>query len=256
MRCVIAVCVATFFAIGTAVPSASQTVSVDVALVLAADSSGSIDDAEFRLQRRGYAEAVTDASVLAALTSGFHGAVALAYMEWGAPESQHTIVDWTIIDGQSAAETFAARLLAAPRVAFGYNSISNALDHAGGLLESVPALPTRRIIDISGDGPQIGGLPLFDVRAGLLADGVTINALVIVSEGGGYRGPAGIPLDEHYRRDVIGGPGAFVKSVASRAEMADALKEKLILEVAGRASTGRRHSGIVMPDRSDLQDNM
>lgn len=245
-----------FAALLAAAPVRAQTPGVDVALVLAADGSGSIDTEEFRLQRAGYAAAITDPTVLAAIGSGFHGAIALAYMEWGAPESQHTIVGWTVIDGAAAAQGFAEQLLAAPRVAFGYNSISNALDHAGGLLRQVPAKPLRRIIDVSGDGPQMNGLPLFDVRAGLLAEGIIINALVVVSEGGGYRGPGGEPLDEHYRRDVIGGPGAFVKSVKSRAEMAEALKDKLVLEIASRPADAPDAGEVVMRELSPARDRM
>lgn len=211
---------------------ASAEPRVDLALVLAADGSGSIDDDEFRLQRDGYAWALSHPRVLAALTSGPRRAIAVAYMEWGAPESQHTIVDWHIIDGGDAAAAFAAKLRRAPRVAFGYNSISNALFHAGTLLAEAPFFAERQVIDISGDGPQIGGRPLEAVRAALVARGITINGLVVVSPGGGVAGPGGMPLDAHYRRDVIGGPGAFVRTAKGREELADALLDKLVLEIA------------------------
>lgn len=207
---------------------------VDLALVLAADGSGSIDDEEFRLQRDGYAWALTHPRVLAAIASGHRAKIAVAYMEWGAPESQHTIVDWHVIDGAEAAASFAAKLRRAPRVAFGYNSISNALFHAGTLLAAAPMFAERQVIDISGDGPQIGGRPLEGVRSGLVNLGITINALVIVSPGGGVPGPGGMPLDAHYRRDVIGGSGAFVRTAKGREELAQALLDKLVLEIAGR----------------------
>lgn len=212
---------------------------VDLALVLAADGSGSIDEDEFRLQREGYAWAITHPRVLAAIRGGVEGAIAVAYMEWGAPESQHTIVDWLVIDGAETAEEFAAELRAAPRVAFGYNSISNALFHAGTLFSGLQVWAERLVIDISGDGPQIGGRPLHEVRRALVNEGITINALVIVSPGGGVPGPGGMPLDEHYERDVIGGPGAFVRTAKSREELSEALLNKLILEIAGAPDTDR-----------------
>ena len=213
--------------------NATANPPVDLALVLAADGSGSIDDEEFLLQREGYAWAITHPKVLQVIAGGLEGAIAVAYMEWGAPESQHTIVDWHIIDGAESAAEFADLLRAAPRVAFGYNSISNALFHAGGLLASAPVFAERQVVDISGDGPQIGGRPLEGVRQLLLSQGVTINGLVVVSPGGGVPGPGGMPLDEHYRRDVIGGPGAFVRTAKGREELAQALLDKLVLEIAG-----------------------
>lgn len=231
-------------------PARAET-KVDLALVLAADGSGSIDDEEFRLQREGYAWALTHPRVLAALTSGPKGAIAVAYMEWGAPESQHTIVDWKVIDGAGAAAAFAARLLSAPRVAFGYNSISNALFHAGELLANAPAFAERQVIDISGDGPQIGGRPLAGVRAALVAQGITINGLVVVSPGGGVPGPGGMPLDAHYRRDVIGGPGAFVRTAKGREELAEALLDKLVLEIAGGAPILDERGRIEVVERSE-----
>ena len=222
-----------------AAPASAQP-PVDLALVLAADGSGSIDDHEFRLQREGYAWAITHPKVLAAIAGGLEGAIAVAFMEWGAPESQHTIVDWQIIDGARSAADFAEQLRQAPRVAFGYNSISNALFHAGTLLAGAPVFAERHVVDISGDGPQIGGRPLEAVRQALLDQGITINALVIVSPGGGVPGPGGMPLDAHYRRDVIGGPGAFVRTAAGRDELAEALLDKLILEIAGGSHDTRQ----------------
>ncbi|MEQ9200681.1 MAG: DUF1194 domain-containing protein, partial [Rhodospirillales bacterium] len=107
---------------------------VDLELVLAADGSGSIDEAEFALQRAGYAAAITDPDVLSAIRSGRFGRIALAYMEWGAPESQETIVDWMVISDLASAQAFAERLLAAPQVVYGYNSISNAIIHANAMI--------------------------------------------------------------------------------------------------------------------------
>ena len=212
-------------------PAAAQQ-PVDIELVLAADGSGSIDGQEFELQRAGYAEAIRSPQVLAAIRSGILGRIAVALIEWGDPESQHVIVDWHIISDAASADAFAARLLDMPRKAWGYNSISNALAFSAAMIRDNTYEGTRRIIDLSGDGPQIGGAPLEPVRAAILAEGITINALAIRSPGGAVAGPRGEPIDLHYRNHVIGGQGAFVAVAEGRADFARAIRSKLVLEIA------------------------
>lgn len=211
-------------------PAGSGT--VDVEIVLAADGSGSIDDDELALQRRGYASAITHPDVLRTIAGGLHGRIAITYIEWGGPYSQHTIVDWTVIDGQAAAEDFAQRLIRAPRAAQGYNSISGAIDYAVGKINTNEFSGLRKIIDVSGDGPQNGGRPVQAARDDAVAQGITINALVVKSRGGGYPGPNGEPLEQHYRKDVIGGFGAFVMIVDESARFDEAVRRKLVLEIA------------------------
>jgi hypothetical protein len=208
---------------------------VDVELVFAADGSGSIDPEEFALQRAGYAAAIQHPDVIAAIRAGARGAIAVAYLEWAAAESVATIVGWHVIRNAADAKAFADRLVAAARVTYGYNSISSAIDHAVGLLTTNDLEGDRQVIDVSGDGPQYGGRPLQLARAEALALGLTINALAINPPGsGGYSGPRGEPLIEHYRNDVIGGPGAFAMTVDGRDRMAEALRRKLLLEIALR----------------------
>ena len=209
---------------------------VDVELVLAADGSGSIDDEELRLQREGYARAVTHPRVLEVITSGYHRSIAIAFVEWGGALSQHTIVDWHRIHDEASARAFAAALLAAPRAARGYNSISGAIDYAAALIRNNAFDGANKVIDVSGDGPQIGGRPLAVSRMEAMAEGITINGLVVKSRGGGYPGPRGEPLEEHYENDVIGGPGSFVMIADEQLSFADAILNKLILEVASRPS--------------------
>ncbi|UCH75870.1 MAG: DUF1194 domain-containing protein [Rhodospirillales bacterium] len=215
-----------------AAPSLAQE-PVDLELVFAADGSGSIDDQELALQRAGYAAALAHPKVLAAIRGGYLQKIAVAYVEWAAPESQHTIVDWTVIENETSAREFGRRLTAAPRQAWGSNSISNAIHYSANLIETNGFEGTRKVIDVSGDGPQRNGRPLELVRQATLLKGITINALVVVSEGGGYPGPKGEPLTEHYANDVIGGPRAFMMTARSREEFAEAILRKLILEVAG-----------------------
>lgn len=224
-------------ALAAAAPEASRAqaaggIEVDLELVLAADGSGSIDDDELALQRAGYAAAITDPEILDLIRGGLHGRMAIAYVEWGAPTSQHTIVDWALIDGPDSAAAFARALREAPREAYGYNSISEALAYSAGLIESNAYQGIRKIIDVSGDGPNIGGRPLAVVREAVLSLGITINGLVVASPGGGFRGPGGIPLSVHYERDVIGGPGSFVVVAEGREKFAEAIRRKMILEIA------------------------
>ncbi len=205
---------------------------VDVELVLAADGSGSIDNDELALQRRGYAEAITSAEVLAAIGAGPVGAIAITYVEWGGAASQHTIVDWHVVRDAASAAVFADKLVSSPRQAYGYNSISGAIAYAADRIRENGYEGLSKVIDVSGDGPQIGGPPLAPARAAALAEGITINGLVIARPGGGVRGPGGMSLSEHYARDVIGGPASFVMVAEGTGRFADAVRRKLIQEIA------------------------
>lgn len=225
-------------AIFAAAPKAARAeIPVDLELVLAADGSGSIDDEELKFQRHGYAEALAHPRVLAAIQSGFHKAIAVAYIEWGAPQSQHIIADWAMIRDEASARAFGKTLIETPRTAFGYNSISNAIAFSANLIATNDYRGARRVIDVSGDGPQIGGRPLEEVRRETVAQGITINALVIETPAGALRGPGGIPLAEHYERDVIGGAGAFVAVARERNRFPETILKKLVLEVAASGET-------------------
>jgi hypothetical protein len=207
---------------------------VDVELVIAADGSGSIDADELALQRDGWASALESADVLAAIRDGYIGAIAVVYVEWGGPSSQHVIVDWHVIRDAAGASVFGAKLRQAPRAARGYNSISAAIRFGVGLVESNAHEGARKVVDVSGDGPNIGGPPISEVRAETLAKGFTINALAISRPGGSIRSADGLPLDRYYAERVIGGPGAFVEIADETRPFAVAAKRKLLQEIAGR----------------------
>jgi hypothetical protein len=211
---------------------------VDLELVLAADGSGSIDDDELAVQRRGYAEALRHPRVLQAIETGFHGRIALAFVEWGGARSQHTLVDWTLITGEADARAFGEALLAAPRAAYGWNSISGAIAYSHRLIADNAYDGTRKVIDVSGDGPQRVGPPLAAVRRQATLDGITINALVVDRPGGGYTGPGGMPLADYYEREVIAGRGSFVMIADAEIGFIDAILNKLIQEVVDRGPTG------------------
>ncbi|EIM25529.1 DUF1194 domain-containing protein [Microvirga lotononidis] len=222
-------------------PALAET--VDLELVFAADGSGSIDDAELRLQRQGWAEALTSADVLNGIKDGPIGAVAVAFMEWGGPSSQVLIVDWHVIRDEASAKAFADRLMSAPRGAYGYNSISNAIDFSVRLVETNVHEGTRKVIDVSGDGPNMNGRSLEQARADALAKGFTINALAIRRPGSGRPGgPGGMALEDYYGQSVIGGPGSFVEIADETRPFAVAARRKLLTEIAGTGGTSRHAS--------------
>jgi len=231
-RAVLILCAAALPLLATA---GARAEPVDVELVLAADGSGSIDDDELAFQRQGYADTIRSREVLGAIRAGAIGAIAVAYIEWGGPTSQHTIVDWTVVRDAASAEAFARALVERPRAAYGYNSISAAIDYSVFLADSNAYDGLKRVIDVSGDGPNIGGRPVTAARDDAVARGFVINALVIQRPGGSVRAPGGRPLSEHYERDVIGGPAAFVMIADENTSFADAVRRKMILEIAGLA---------------------
>ncbi len=219
-----------------AAPQPAVAEEVDLELVLAADNSGSMDMVEHRLQREGYAAAITSRDVLAAIRSGVLGRIALTFVEWAGVGSQVVVVDWTVIDGPEAARAFAERLLTTPRspMIAGGNAIGDVIDFSLDLLNTNAHEGLRRTIDVSGDGPNIRGGPVAFARDRALAQGVTVNALVVDVRGGNRRGPGGMPLDEYFRRAVIGGIGAFTVVAEERATFAEAVRRKMVLEIAGR----------------------
>jgi hypothetical protein len=216
---------------------------VDLELVFAADGSGSIDDDELRLQRQGWADALISKDVLDGIKDGPLGAIAVAFMEWGGPSSQVLIVDWHVIRDAASAKVFADKLVSAPRGAYGYNSISNAIDFSVRLVETNVHEGTRRVIDVSGDGPNMNGRSLEAARGDALAKGFTINALAIRRPGSGRPGgPGGMPLEDYYGQNVIGGPGSFVEIADEKRPFAVAARRKLLTEIAGTGGATRHAS--------------
>lgn len=215
----------------TATRGAAAQEPVDMLLVLAMDASGSIDETEFRLQREGYAEALTHPQVVAAIRSKPRSAMGIAMLEWGSPGGSQTIVDWRRVRDAASAQALADALLAAPRTPQSYNAIGDAIHHASHLLREGPFAAEQLVIDVSGDGPDLRSLrPAPAARDIVVRRGMVVNALAIAASGSVTRG--GETLEEHYRRDVMGGPGAFVMTAESRRDIARALRAKLIREMA------------------------
>lgn len=216
-----------------AAPAAAQDLPVDLELVLAVDISGSMDPGERQLQRDGYVRAFRHPDVIAALASGYYGRIAVAYVEWAGPASQSLVVPWQAIDGAATANDLADRLAAAQSPRIRGTSISGALAFTSLLFDGNGFDGARRVIDVSGDGPNNMGLPVVPVRDTVVAQGVTINGLPLTLRPTGSWGIAGPLLDIYYEDCVIGGPGAFFVSVQAPEQLADAIRRKLVLEIAG-----------------------
>src|SRR5271154_5447314 len=202
----------------------SQT-DVAIALVLAVDASGSVDNRRFELQKRGYAAAFRNPQVLSSIRSLMTASIAATMMQWTGPRLHVQVVDWTLIKDEDTANAFAAAIEAAPRQLFGGGtSISGAIDYSRLLLMQSSFMGERRVIDVSGDGSNNSGRPVTEARDEAVRDGIGINGLPILS--------IEPMLDRYYYDNVIGGPGAFMIPAENYDTFADAILKKLITEIA------------------------
>ncbi len=225
--------VGAFVVLGSA---ARGTEGVDLLLVLAADVSRSVDARKFQLQRDGYAAAIADPRVLEAIRSGPRGQIAAAYVEWSGAGNQKLVVDWTIIRDTASAQQFGSQLAEAPRAFADRTSISGGIEFAIGQFSRSPFESRRRTIDVSGDGTNNSGRDVTTVRDQAVAQGMTINGLVILSDqppawNVEHTNPPG-GLDHYFRDNVIGGPGAFVLVAQDFKAFGQAIVNKLVAEIA------------------------
>lgn len=211
-----------------AVPAAG--LAVDVELVLAVDVSRSMDLEEFTLQRAGYVEALRHPDFVDAVLSGQNHRVAITYFEWAGTVREESVVPWQIIDSAESAAAFAQRLEARPFSGFRGTSISGAVTYGAGLFDRNEADSWRRVIDVSGDGPNNFGTPVTRARDAAIAQGIVINGLPILIRPSRAAGQ----LDRYYAECVTGGPGSFVLPIRAASEFATAIRRKLVLEVSGR----------------------
>lgn len=207
--------------------------AVDLELVLAADISGSMDLEEASLQRLGFVSALRHPDVIATITRGRLGRIALSYVEWAGYQIHETLVDWREISDAASANAFADELERYP-VRTGYwTSISNVIEYAAAKFGQNGFAARRQIIDISGDGPNNSGVLVPYARDRAVARGIIINGLPIIN---GRLGPLGYrpmpDLDLYYEDCVIGGQGAFVIVANGFKDFARAIRRKMILEIA------------------------
>lgn len=238
MRCV---CILMLLALWFSPSLAAEP--VDVALVLVTDVSRSIDDSEYDLEKRGMAAALTDPAVVAAIRGGSVGKIAVAFMEFAGPYEIRTVLGFAVISDAASAESFTAQLVEAPRSFYGRTSISAAIDAAVKLLADPGLEPTRRVIDVCGDGTNNSGRDITAARDDALAAGMTINGLTIINDHpvsynyAHIRPPGG--LTNWYRENVIGGPGSFVLEVHDFVTFGAAMTRKLINEIASLPGPAR-----------------
>lgn len=212
--------------------SRAQT-PVDLELALAIDVSRSIDPEEARLQREGYISAFRNPEVIRAIETGMLGRIAVGYFEWAGYGHAEIIASWTLIDGAVSANAFADKLGQGIPASASRTSISDAIEFARPWFDNNGFEGTRRVVDVSGDGPNNWGELVTDARDRAVAAGVTINGLPILNQGNTLFSRFNIgDLDLYYRDCVIGGTGAFLVVAADFNDFARAVRRKLVLEIA------------------------
>ena len=213
---------------------------VDVELILAVDVSRSVDPEEQEMQFTGYANAFRDPRLIEGIMGGPIGAIAVQMFTWSDWNVQNVIVPWTKLDSPASAGRVAQAIDDAPRRTWLYTSISGAMDFArqqfGQGFEG-----TRRVVDISGDGVNNSGRPVIEARDAALAEGIVLNGLAVLDKA--PLSPAALntglpPLDDYYRDEVIGGPGAFLVVAEGFAAFEGAVRRKIIREIAAAPPPG------------------
>lgn len=207
---------------------------VDLELVLAVDVSSSIDEVEARRQREGHVAALADPEVISAIRSGGYGRIAVMYLEWADADFQRVVAPWTVIETEADARAFAAVLATAPFISGRRTAIGGAIDNAVSLIDSNGYAGMRRVVDLSGDGPQNAGPSLSAARARADAALITVNGLPIDNaRQNPFRPSVSIDVAAYFENQVIVGPGAFISPTNLHEDFVDALKRKLIIEIAG-----------------------
>ena len=220
-----------------AAPVARAAEPLDVALVLVTDVSRSVSDAELAMLKEGYRAAFTDPRVVAAMAGGPGGGVAVSYVEFAGAGQVKQVLDWAVIRDTGSAAAFAARMAAAPRSFFGRTAIGDGIDLAMRALAGAPAAE-RRVIDVAGDGTSNNGRDVTAARDDALAAGVTINGLAVANAHptnwtfAHIQPPGGLPA--WYRAHVTGGPGSFVVEIHDFHDFGEAMRRKLLSEIALR----------------------
>ncbi len=208
-----------------AAPARAQT-AVDVELVIAVDSSASIDDREFAMQMAGIAAAFRDPEVIAAIGSGPYSRVAVAAIFWAESGYPSDVTPWHVVADSADAESFAGLMERWPRRVEGGTGIGTAVFHGVRQIDYNAYQGKRRIIDISGDGRETTMREFYitspQARAMAISHGITVNGLAILNDEP--------DLDRYYRDQVTGGPGSFVMIAREIEDFAEAMRRKLIRE--------------------------
>ncbi|MGO4836454.1 DUF1194 domain-containing protein, partial [Rhizobiaceae sp. 2RAB30] len=218
----------------------------------------SMSPAELEIQRKGYAAALTDDRVLDAIRQGLNGRIAITYFEWAGTTTHHIVVPWTIIETREDAEAVSAKLSTTPPNSARRTSISGALEFGSDLFAESPFQGAKRVIDISGDGPNNQGAPVHLIRDTVVAQGIVINGLPLMTNAGMISAYDVTDLDRYYNDCVIGGPGAFMVPVNGWSQFPEAVRRKLVLELAGPPGPGeeRAHPPVILAEAKPSYDCM
>ncbi|MDQ2803621.1 MAG: DUF1194 domain-containing protein [Pseudomonadota bacterium] len=209
---------------------------VDVALVVLDDVSGSINEDEYKLEKEGYFDAFTSAAVVNAIKAGPLGAIAVSFVEFAGAGQVANVLDWAVIRDEASARAFAQRMREAPRSAWGRTAIGDGITLALQDLAQSGYQPTRRVIDLAGDGTNNAGRPVQEARDEAIRKGIIINGLAIANESNvpwlqAHTHPPG-GLDGYYRQNVTTGEGSFVLVVHDYRSFGQAVTRKLFNEIA------------------------
>ena len=204
---------------------------VDLKLVLAVDVSPSINNEELRVEREGTASAFLDPNVVEAIQNGALGKIAVTMLDFSSREFNKVVIGWRIIDNSASAAAFARTVRALPRTPGRRTSISSALELGTLLLESSEKDITamRRVIDVSGDGPNNNGNSMTEAHDKTIAQGIVVNGLPVMDDNANGYYP---DLDKYYAACVAGGRGSFVIVVHNYKDFGVAMRHKLILEIS------------------------
>lgn len=206
-------------------------VRVDVKLVIATDVSHSIDLEEAQLQRQGIADVFVDPDVIKAIESGPLGVIAVAMIDWSGYRNYGIVLDWTFVKDKASAAALSEKIRAMPVRQGERTSISNAIERSIDLLNSSDKeiSGTRRVIDVSGDGPNNDGISMQQVHDATRNNGIIVNGLPIMDENSDGYFP---DLDQYYAACVVAGKGSFQIVVRSFKDFGAAMRRKLVFEVS------------------------
>ena len=224
---------------GSLAANARAAEQVDLELVITTDVSYSVDDMEARMQREGAVTAFRSPEVVEAIRSGSLGRIAVAYIDFSNANSSRVVVDWQVVHDQASARAFADAIAIARKTDGVQTSISSGIELAARMLEDNDYEGVKQVIDVSGDGPNNEGRRVDQVRDQVMAKGIIINGLPIVTEADKFDVYYLPDLDKYYAGCVIGGPGSFIQVANGFADLARALRRKLVLEISDAAKASR-----------------
>jgi hypothetical protein len=210
---------------GTALGGIAASQAAAIALVLAVDVSESVSTDRYLLQHDGIAGAFETPRLIDAIAA-VPGGIEVLVLEWSDPERIAITVDWTRIADRRSAAGFAAAVRATTRTSHGLTAIGAALLAGAATFDRLPEPAANRIIDVSGDGMANFGPAPAPVRDRLVAEGITVNGLAILTEEPW--------LADYYRENVIGGPTAFCLVAEGMGSFAEAMLKKLVQEISAR----------------------